>query len=60
MNLRQTAGNKEQSERMMVKLIKYELCTFPIGFLNLKLGCLHPVACPRSGSGFPSNATLFQ
>jgi hypothetical protein len=22
------------------------------------LGCLHPVACTRSGSGFPSNATL--
>jgi hypothetical protein len=26
--------------------------------LNLKIGCLHPVACSRSGSGFPSNATL--
>jgi hypothetical protein len=26
---------------------------------NLKVGCLHPVACTRSGSGFPSNATLF-
>jgi hypothetical protein len=25
---------------------------------NLKVGCLHPVACTRSGSGFPSNATL--
>jgi hypothetical protein len=24
----------------------------------LKVGCLHPVACTRSGSGFPSNATL--
>jgi hypothetical protein len=24
---------------------------------NLKVGCLHPVACTRSGSGFPSNAT---
>jgi hypothetical protein len=23
-----------------------------------KVGCLHPVACTRSGSGFPSNATL--
>jgi hypothetical protein len=23
----------------------------------LKVGCLHPVACTRSGSGFPSNAT---
>jgi hypothetical protein len=22
---------------------------------HLKLGCLHPVACTRSGSGFPSN-----
>jgi hypothetical protein len=22
------------------------------------IGCLHPVACTRSGSGFPSNATL--
>jgi hypothetical protein len=31
-------------------------------FNNLKLGCLHPVACTRSGSGsgFPSNATLFE
>jgi hypothetical protein len=27
---------------------------------NIKLGCLHPVACTRSGSGFPSNATLFE
>jgi hypothetical protein len=29
---------------------------------TLKLGCLHPVACARSGSGsgFPSNATLFE
>jgi hypothetical protein len=26
--------------------------------MNLKVGCLHPVACTRSGSGFPSNATL--
>jgi hypothetical protein len=26
----------------------------------LKLDCLHPIACTRSGSGFPSNATLFQ
>jgi hypothetical protein len=25
---------------------------------NLKVGCLHPVACTRSGSGFPSNETL--
>jgi hypothetical protein len=25
---------------------------------DLKVGCLHPVACTRSGSGFPSNATL--
>jgi hypothetical protein len=25
---------------------------------NLKVGCLHPVACTRLGSGFPSNATL--
>jgi hypothetical protein len=25
---------------------------------NLQVGCLHPVACTRSGSGFPSNATL--
>jgi hypothetical protein len=24
---------------------------------NLKVGCLHPVACTKSGSGFPSNAT---
>jgi hypothetical protein len=40
--------------------------TYPVSemlFLNkfycLKLGCLHPVACTRSGSGFLSNATLF-
>jgi hypothetical protein len=26
---------------------------------QLKVGCLHPVACTRSGSGFSSNATLF-
>jgi hypothetical protein len=26
--------------------------------LYLKVGCLHPVACTRLGSGFPSNATL--
>jgi hypothetical protein len=26
---------------------------------NLKVGCLHPVACTRSGSGFPSNTALF-
>jgi hypothetical protein len=26
--------------------------------LHLKAGCLHPVSCTRSGSGFPSNATL--
>jgi hypothetical protein len=25
---------------------------------NLKVGCLHPVACTRSCLGFPSNATL--
>jgi hypothetical protein len=25
---------------------------------SLKVGCLHPVACTRSGSGFPFNATL--
>jgi hypothetical protein len=25
---------------------------------DLKVGCLHPVACTRSGSGFLSNATL--
>jgi hypothetical protein len=24
----------------------------------LKLDCLHPFACTRSGSGFPSNVTL--
>jgi hypothetical protein len=29
------------------------------GRINLKVGSLHPVACTRSGSGFPSNATLF-
>jgi hypothetical protein len=27
-------------------------------FKDLKVGSLHPVACTRSGSGFPSNATL--
>jgi hypothetical protein len=26
--------------------------------IYLKVGCLHPVACTRSGSGFTSNATL--
>jgi hypothetical protein len=26
--------------------------------IYLKVGCLHPVACTRSGLGFPSNATL--
>jgi hypothetical protein len=26
---------------------------------DLKVGCLHPVVCTRSGSGFPCNATLF-
>jgi hypothetical protein len=26
---------------------------------NLKVGCLHPVACTGSGSGFSSNTTLF-
>jgi hypothetical protein len=26
----------------------------------LNLGCLHPVACTTSGSGFPCNATLFE
>jgi hypothetical protein len=34
-----------------------------LGKTNLqvfKLGCLHPVACTGSGSGFPSNSTLFQ
>jgi hypothetical protein len=29
-----------------------------ITFKDLKVGYLHPVACTRSGSGFPSNATL--
>jgi hypothetical protein len=24
---------------------------------RVKVGCLHPVACTRSGSGFPANAT---
>jgi hypothetical protein len=27
---------------------------------ELKLGCLHPVAYTRSGSAFPSNATIFE
>jgi hypothetical protein len=27
-------------------------------YSKVKVGCLHPVACTRSGSGFPSNATL--
>jgi hypothetical protein len=26
--------------------------------MYLKVGCLHPVACTTSGSGFQSNATL--
>jgi hypothetical protein len=25
----------------------------------VKVGCLHPITCTRSGSRFPSNATLF-
>jgi hypothetical protein len=29
-------------------------------FFFLQHGCLHPVACTRSGSGFPSNTTLFR
>jgi hypothetical protein len=33
-------------------------CLNLLNALNLKVGCLHPVACTRSGSGFPSNATL--
>jgi hypothetical protein len=30
--------------------------------ISIELGCLHPVACTRSGSGsgFPSNVTLFE
>jgi hypothetical protein len=31
---------------------------FIAGSLIFKVGCLHPIACTRSGSGFPSNATL--
>jgi hypothetical protein len=35
------------------------LLTNSNSIFNLKVGCLHPVACTGSGSGFPSNATLF-
>jgi hypothetical protein len=31
-----------------------------LNILDLKLGCLHPVACIYQVQGFPSNATLFQ
>jgi hypothetical protein len=31
---------------------------FQTSLINLKVGCLHPVACTRSGSGFSPNATL--
>jgi hypothetical protein len=30
-----------------------------LSIVGFKVGSLHPVACTRSGSGFPSNATLF-
>jgi hypothetical protein len=40
---------------LLLLLYFFEFCTFCI---NLKVSCLHPVACTRSGSGFPSNATL--
>jgi hypothetical protein len=36
----------------------YFKSSFATVISNLKVGCLHPVACTRSGSGFPSNATL--
>jgi hypothetical protein len=37
--------------------IAYSMTTMMMN-KDLKVGCLHPVACSRSGSGFPSNATL--
>jgi hypothetical protein len=40
------------SSRLLSKNVKMRI-------YNLKVGCLHPVACTRSGLGFPSNATLF-
>jgi hypothetical protein len=33
-------------------------CNFIYKYYHLKVGCLHPVACTRSGTGLPSNATL--
>jgi hypothetical protein len=38
---------------------RFPQCIIIIIIIILKVGCLHPVACTRSGSGFPSNATLF-
>jgi hypothetical protein len=44
-----------------VKSALSELFIKDLNFIRFtfKVGCLHPVACTRSGSGFPSNATLF-
>jgi NADH:ubiquinone oxidoreductase subunit 3 (subunit A) len=38
--------------------IQYVIVIISNLVFNLKVCCLHPVACTRSGSGFPSNATL--
>jgi hypothetical protein len=40
-------------------LIRRQTCTETNNYDILELGYLHPVACTRSGSGLPSNATLF-
>jgi hypothetical protein len=49
-NIRQCTS--QSNANILISLIFYGLQK------HLKVGCLHPVACTRSGSGFPSNATL--
>jgi hypothetical protein len=54
----QTHRNREEAKQMKSKAKSMLIILFDIKGINLKVGCLHPVACTRSGSGFPSNATL--
>jgi hypothetical protein len=53
-------GGVERPERSprALRITEIESERFRDTTYNLKVGCLHPVACTRSGSGFPSNATL--
>jgi hypothetical protein len=44
--------NNTKEDKIFQKKIDY--------IKDLKFGCLHPAACTRSGSGFPSNASLFR